>query len=509
MKWILCQTKSILGNFEKNRKSIQKLIKKHSDADLLIFPEMYLMGYPPEDLLEQSHFIKKQEKELQKIKCRKSDPALLFGACINNDKKTFNSAVFKDKNKVQIFHKEFLAITDTFDEKRFFFPSDTSSNILSFKTKKILIIICEDLWTIQQTPISIDAVICINASPFFPEQIQNRIFYAQKITKKTKDPLIYLNCVGAQDELVFDGSSFVLNEKGEMSVQGPSFKEEIISINPWDLKKQKIRKKTSNIQMKKEAIQLGIKDFILHSGFKKAHLGLSGGLDSALLACLLVDVFGPRKVTSLFLEGPFNPKLSKNLSRALSKELGIAWIEQPIISTYKYICRQHQKLSSIAKQNIQARLRGLFLMTYSNTYQSMLIGTSNKSELALGYATLYGDLSGALFPIGDLYKTEIQKITRIFYPSQTMNQILKRKPSAELSKNQFDEDDLPPYEILDPILKNLIEKGKTPKTKLEKEILSRVLNTEFKRKQSAIILKVSSKAFGRGRRYPIHVNYAP
>ena len=508
MKWVLCQTKSTLGNFEQNRKTIQSLIKKHKDADLLIFPEMHLMGYPPEDLLEQSHFIKKQEKELHKIKCEKNSPAILFGACINN-KKTFNSAVFKDKNKVQIFHKIFLALSDTFDEKRFFSPSDSPFNILNFKNKKILILICEDLWRIQKFPKSIDAVICINASPFFPEQIQNRISYAQKITKKTKTPLIYLNCVGAQDELIFDGSSFALNEKGEISIQSSSFKEENICINPWNLKKQKIRKKISDVQMKKEAIQLGIKEFISHSGFKKIHLGLSGGLDSALLACLLVDTFGSNKVTAMFLEGPFNPKLSRNLSRDLSKELGIMWIEKPIISTYKHICRQHKKLSSIAKQNIQARLRSLFLMAYSNTYHSMLIGTSNKSELALGYATLYGDLSGALFPIGDLYKTEIQKITHIFYPTPTMNKILKRKPSAELLKNQFDEDDIPPYKTLDPILKSLIEKGTAPKTKLEKEILSRILKTEFKRKQSAIILKVSSKAFGRGRRYPIHVNYAP
>ena len=508
MKWVLCQTKSTLGNFEKNRKTIQSLMKQYKDADLLIFPEMHLMGYPPEDLLEQSHFIKKQEKELQKIKCEKNDPAILFGACINN-KKTFNSAVFKDNTKIQIFHKIFLALSDTFDEKRFFSPSENSCNILNFKNKKILILICEDLWKIQKFPKSIDAIICINASPFFPEQTKNRISYAQKIAKKIKAPLIYLNCVGAQDELIFDGSSFILNEKGEVSIQSSSFKEETICINPWNLKKQKIRKKVPDIQMKKEAIQLGVKEFILHSGFKKVHLGLSGGLDSALLACLLVDIFGPKKVTALFLEGPFNPKLSKNLSRDLSKELGIMWIEKPIISTYEHICRKHKKLSSVAKQNIQARLRSLFLMAYSNTHHSMLIGTNNKSELALGYATLYGDLSGALFPIGDLYKTEIQEITNIFYPSPTMNNILKRKPSAELLRNQFDEDDIPPYEVLDPILKNLIEKGTTPKTKLEKEILSRILKTEFKRKQSAIILKVSAKAFGRGRRYPIHVNYLP
>ena len=349
-------------------------------------------------------------------------------------------------------------------------------------------------------------MICINASPFFPEQIKNRISYAQKIAKKTKAPLIYLNRVGSQDELIFDGSSFVLNKKGDISLQGSSFKEQNFLVNPWDLKKQKIRKKIPDIQMKKEALQMGVKDFILHSGFKKVHLGLSGGLDSALLACLLVETFGPKTVTAFFLKGPFNPKLSQNLSRELSKELGITWIEKPIISTYKHVCGQHKKLSSSSHQNIQARLRSLFLMAYSNTHHSLLMGTSNKSELALGYATLYGDLSGALFPIGDLYKTEIQKMAKTFYSSKTMNKILKRKPSAELSKNQWDQDDIPPYEVLDPILKNLLEKGISPKTKLEKEIFSKILKTEFKRNQGAIILKVSSKSFGKGRRYPIHVD---
>ena len=216
-----------------------------------------------------------------------------------------------------------------------------------------------------------------------------------------------------------------------------------------------------------------------------------------------------KNVTSFFLKGPFNPQLSQNLSLELSKELNIKWIEQPIISAYKHICQQQKKLSSTARQNIQARLRSLFLMAYSNTHQSLLIGAGNKSEIALGYATLYGDLSGALFPIGDLYKTEIQKMAQTFYSSKTMNKILKRKPSAELLKNQFDENDLPPYKILDPILKNLIEKRKKPNTLLEKEIFSKILKAEFKRKQSAVILKVSSKSFGKGRRHPIHVDYSP
>ena len=189
--------------------------------------------------------------------------------------------------------------------KRDFFSSKQEFNILNFKNKRILILICEDLWKIQKLPKSISAVICINASPFFLEQIKNRISYAQKIAAKTRTPLIYLNTVGGQDELIFDGSSFVLNQKGEIFIQGDSFKEQILSLNPWDLKKQKNRKKISNIQMKKSAIQLGIKNFISQSNFKKVHLGLSGGLDSALLACLLVDALGSKKRHFFFSQRAF------------------------------------------------------------------------------------------------------------------------------------------------------------------------------------------------------------
>ena len=509
MKWILCQIQSQLGSFKENRLKIQKLICKYSSADLLIFPELFLMGYPPEDLLELQPFVQKQEKEIQKIKLTTKDPALLFGASILQKKKLFNSAVYKEKTKTKIIHKHFLATTDTFDEMRFFSPSSHFQNIINIKGFKCLILICEDLWKIRSLDKgeSIDFIICLNASPFFPEQIKNRTTYAQKLSKKLKAPLIYLNSVGAQDEWIFDGSSFVLNEKGEEVIKLSSFKEETAEIHPSKLNKKKEKKILSPLKMKKEAICMGLKNFVSNNGFKKIHIGLSGGIDSALLACLCTEVFGNKNVTAVFLKGPFTQKISGVLSQKLAQELDIPYLEYSIDEIFHTTCKKFSRLSSLARENLQARIRNNFLMSLSNTDRSLWIGSSNKTELAVGYGTLYGDLGGALMPLGDLYKTEIYKMSSLFYSTPVMKKIMKRKPTAELAPNQLDEDILPPYKILDSMVKKFIEKKDPPKTPLEKEIFLKILKSEFKRRQSPLVLKVSSKAFGRGRRYPMTLKY--
>ena len=509
MKWVLCQIQSQLGSFKNNRIKIQKLIRQHSNADLLIFPELFLMGYPPEDLLEQKLFIQKQTQELQKIKLTSSSLSLLLGVCVSQKNRVFNSIIHKEKTKVQILHKGFLATTDTFDEMRFFSPSDSFPNIINIKGLRCLILICEDLWQIKFLPKKekLDFIICINSSPFFPEQMKNRLVCAQKLSKKNQVPLIYLNSVGGQDEWIFDGSSFVLNKKGEKIISLPSFKEETVVINPLKLKKKRSQKSPSPIQMKKEAICMGLKDFVLKNGFQKVHIGLSGGIDSALLAYLCVEVFGRKNVTALFLEGPFTQKISSTLSQDLAQELNISYIQHPIKKVYQLMNQEMPQLSSLAKENIQARIRNNFLMSFSNTYPSLWVGSSNKSELAIGYSTLYGDLGGALMPLGDLYKTEVYQISSLFYPSAVIKKIIKRKPTAELSPHQLDEDTLPPYKILDAMLKKFIEKKEMPQTDLERKIFLRVLKNEFKRRQAPLILKVSSKSFGRGRRYPITLEY--
>ena len=508
MKWVLCQTSSVLGGVKENCRKVQSLVRQYQDCDLLIFPELFLMGYPPEDTLECQFFIKKQEQFLQKIKLKKNDPAVLVGACILEKNILYNSAVYIKGAVRKRIDKTHLAVTDTFDEMRFFSSGKPEKHILKIGSKKCLVLICEDLWkfhfsnnfTTQKN--KIDFIICINASPFFPQQLKTRMKIAENVCKKLKAPFIYLNKTGGQDEWVFDGSSFALNSKGEMVFQAPSFKEDITVIDTENLRKIKRKKQPHSLELKRTALLLGLSHFVQNNGFQKVHLGLSGGLDSALTVSLCVSALGPKNVTAFYLEGPFSHKKSRTLSKNLAQELKITWKEISIVSTYRHILSLFKNLPNIAQENIQARLRLLFLMAYSNAQPSLLIGTSNKSELSVGYGTLYGDIAGGLFPIGDLYKTEVMEMSQMLYPSKTMNEILKRKPSAELSAGQTDEKDLPPYDQLDPILKKIIEDHSQPKALLEKEIFSLILKSEFKRRQSPLILKVSSKSFGRGRRWP-------
>ena len=507
MKCVLAQHSFSLGSLKDNQQKILSLVSKYKNYDLVIFPEMALTGYPLEDILEQKHFIQKQTQTLRQMQNKIKTPAVLFGAVTQKQTSLFNSAVFIKNKKIKYFHKSFLAVSDTFDEQRFFSKGPLDKKILTLNKKNILILICEDLWQMNKNPFlkkKIDLIICINASPFFPEQLKNRKQMAQTLCRKFKSPLIYVNRTGGQDEWVFDGSSFVLNPKGETVVQLPSFKESVKPIDVFRIDQlKKMKTDSSEILLKKQALIMGIQDFVTSHSVKKVHLGLSGGVDSALTASLLVSALGSKNVTAFFLPGPYTKTISRGLSRDLAKELKINWREISIIPIYKNFVSLLKPLSPIAKENLQARIRCLILMSYSNTFPSFLIGTSNKSEIAMGYATLYGDLAGAFCPIGDLYKTESQKMLRLFFSSDTVRNILQRPPSAELSAGQVDQNDLPPYNKLDSMLKNMIEHTKPPRTSLEKKIFSRLIHSEFKRRQSPFVLKVSQKSFGRGRRCPI------
>ena len=519
MKLVLAQSQFNVGDFEGNQKKILSLRKKHKNCDLIIFPEMALSGYPLEDLLERPHFIQKNEAALKNLKKNlhknlqehlkkeaKTGPALLFGAFVKEKAHLFNAALFLSKKETKIFRKTYLALDDTFDEGRFL-KGGGGPQVLKFKGKNFLILICEDLWQIKKFPYKkCDAVISLHASPFFPEQIKEREEKARKLALKLKAPVFYLNLVGGQDEWLFDGTSFILNQRGEMIFQAPSFQEKIFTFNFNELNSAlKIKnKKQDPLFLKKEALVMGIRAYIQKNHFKKTHLGLSGGLDSALTAHLLKEALGSKNITGVFLKGLFSSKKSRTLSLSLAQELGLHWREFSIDESFHNFCHLMNKLNPLAKENLQARLRLLFLMSLSNNENSLLIGTGNKSELALGYSTLYGDLAGALLPIGDLYKSEVQKMAEKFYLSQSMTQILKRKPSAELKKNQSDSKDLgASYEKLDIILERMIEKKEGPKNTFEKEIFKKLFSSEFKRRSSPLVLKVSSKAFGRGRRYPI------
>lgn len=511
MRFLLNQASFKVGDIKANQKKILQLVRKNQDCDLIICPELSLIGYPPEDLLELPAFIQEATQSASAMQKQVTSPALLFGGLSQKKDKLFNSAIAIHQKKIKAFHKSSLSTTDTFDEKRFLSEGDVEKKIWRYKNKNILILICEDLWKIHPSYFKkkIDFTICINASPYFPEQRGDRLDLAKKVVQKTKAPFIYLNQVGGQDEWIFDGCSFVLDKKGQTLMQLPAFEEctQVVDFN-LGVSNKSHKLELSIIKQKKQACILGIQSFMSKHNIRKAHLGLSGGLDSALILALLEEAIGAKNIKAFFLKGPYSSDLSLKLSKKLTHLLNVPLEEIAISSVYEHALPLLGQLSPIAKQNIQSRLRLLFLMSYSNTHPSFLVATSNKSELAIGYSTIYGDLSGAFCPIGDLYKTEVRQMAADCYPSKVMSDILKREPSAELAPSQSDAQELPvDYKNLDPILKDLIEKRKIPRTALEKKIFSQILKSEFKRRQSPVVFKLSAKSFGRGRRYPISNSY--
>ena len=512
MKIALSQINSFMGDiFFNERKILEQIQKaKKQKADLIIFPEMALSGYPPLDLLYRKNFITQINQSVKNIHHKTPGGIfVLLGTCFLTKAGLKNSILLLQKNKkIKIFSKQYLADYDVFDEKRYFKTGGLKDNFFSLKDKKIQILICEELWQtpdILKKPKALEnpkLILSFNASPFGVNKAQKREQNAKKWAKKYKCPLVYLNAVGGQEEIIFDGGSFILNSFGKKLYQSEFFKEEFKALSFSSA--QKI-KKISSIEQLSSALIFGLKEFVKKNGFQKVHLGLSGGVDSALTAELACKALGNKNVSLFFLPGPFTSELSKKYAQHIARRLNCSLQIKPIQSMYSFVLKSIEKnLSNITKGNIQARLRNLFLMAYANEQPtSLLLGTGNKSELALGYATLYGDLGGGLLPLGDLYKTEVYQLARFL---KLPSSIINRSPTAELQKNQKDTDDLPPYPTLDPILKKLIEEGKDPQTAFEKKIYQRIIKSEFKRRQAPPILKVKNHGFDRGWRWPLSLS---
>ncbi len=527
----MAQINTTLSDFKYNSKRILEDCHKAIEfgADLIIFPECALFGYPPMDLLERDSLVQKQNKALEKlVKKLPSQIDVLLGAVTNNKKsgkKYLNSAVLISKNKIaKIFSKELLPTYDVFDEHRHFEFSQIKNNIIKYKNKSILVLICEDIWAWkdlnpfqhEKNPLldlnkKIDLSIVLNASPYSLNKSHIRKQVAKKVTQKLKAPLLYINMCGAQDELIFDGGSFALNSKGKVTSQSLFFQEDLKFIN---LKKID-RKFTTPPALEpneelRQALVLGLKDFVNKIGLQKVHFGLSGGIDSALVACLAVDALGPNKVCALALPGPHSSQLSFRLAQKLAKNLNIEFHKVDFNQSYKSLVADYEKTFGRKKfglmhENLQARLRGDILMAYSNLNHSLLLNTSNKSELAVGYSTLYGDLCGGLSPIGDLTKGQVVELCQHYNVDHELipNKIITRPPSAELRPNQKDSDSLPDYKNLDRSVEKLVVKQKPATTKTDRKVLELMYKSEFKRWQAPPILRVSQHAFGRGRRMPI------
>lgn len=533
MKIALAQVNPILADFDGNRNKIIEYINKaHLEgANMVIFPECALFGYAPFDLLERKNLVEIQMRALKKIElAAPKGMAILVGLLTKNPHKTgrpyFNSAaLIISGKKTRYFNKTLLPTGDVFDEARFIQTGSMSKNYFKLNGKTFFVCICEDIWAwpnkdgesdYQINPMkqekgkAIDLVINLSASPWHHHKLAARHYVAGKTAKHFKAPIAYVNMVGAQDEVIYDGRSFVMNAKGEELLCCSSFEEDIKFFNLNEKIKPIKAIKLNTTDVLRKALILGIRDFCNKTGLKQVHLGLSGGIDSAVVAALAVEAIGCDNVVGLAIPGPHSSTLSYDLAESLAKNLNIKFHKIEINNSYKTIIDTLEKgigLNSfgITHENIQARLRGLSLMAYSNLKQSLLLNTSNKSEFASGYSTLYGDMCGGLCPIGDLTKDQVYKLANLYNLKQELipKEIISRPPTAELRPNQKDQDSLPDYDLLDSAVIKLVEMSSSAHTKTEKWLLPILMRTEFKRWQAAPILKVSRHSFGRGRRYPI------
>lgn len=535
MRIALAQMNSLLGDFEGNKTKILEFVRRARErrCDLVVFPEAALFGYHPADLLERPSLVAQQEKCLREIhRALPKDIAILVGAFVRNTSKKgkgfWNAGVFLAKGaKPRIFAKQLLPTYDVFDESRHVEPGRVAGNVFRFKGKKILVTVCEDIWgwprkdnpffsTYGRNPLQdvkprkMDLVLNLSASPFTHSKLANRLIVTRNTAKHFGCPMVYVNMVGAQDELIFDGGSFALDKKGKILAQCVRFEEDLNVLDLSEMRSDLRAVPGDEQETLRQAIVLGLRDYLAKTGFAKVHLGLSGGIDSALVACLAVDAVGPGNVTGLMLPGPFTSPDSLKWAHALAVNLGIELHEVPINPAYDQAVSSFERVFGakefgLMNENMQARLRGMMLMAFSNREKSLLLGTSNKSEFAVGYSTLYGDMIGALMPIGDLLKGEVYALSR-HYNSQSEvipAGILDRAPSAELRANQTDQDSLPPYEQLDAAIRRLVVGFHAPKNELETRVLNMMMASEFKRWQSPPVLKVSDHAFGRGRRFPV------
>jgi len=550
MKIAWAQLNFHIGNFESNANKIIEHIQKakSNGVDLVIFPELALCGYPPLDFLESNHFIEECIKSMAYIAIHCDGIAAIVGApalnTLETGKRLYNAAYFIENKKVQkVIKKTLLPNYDIFDEYRYFEPN-RSFELIEVKGHKIAVTICEDLWDEQDetfTPLNHskmytlspmqelmklkpEVMINIAASPFSYVQHQIRLKVLQRNALKYQLPLVYVNHCGAQTELVFDGGSCAFNQTGSLIATAPFFVEDFQILNlleePVNPLKETVYPSKNELIFR--ALICGIKDYFNKQNFKQAILGLSGGIDSALTLVLAVEALGKENVMAVLLPSGFSSDHSINDAMALVNNLGCKHQIVPIENNFQSLLSTLEPsfkdtAFGIAEENIQARLRGVLLMALSNKFGYILLNTSNKSEMAVGYGTLYGDMCGGLAVIGDVYKTEVYDLCNYINRVKEIipvNTIVK-PPSAELRPNQKDTDSLPAYDILDYILFQYIENKKSMEDivslgfdeNLVKRIINMVNKNEYKRKQAAPVIRVSPKAFGMGRRMPIVANY--
>ncbi len=539
MKILLAQINTIVGALEHNTQIIIETIRKAraQNIDLVVFPELTLTGYPPKDLVEKKWFVEKNVHQLDALTPETEGIGAIVGYLAPNPtaegKGTFNSAALLcDKSISSVHHKSLLPTYDVFDEARYFDPAPSITPAL-FRGKRLGISICEDIWNdqlhwgrrlykrdpiLELTEQRVDLMINISASPFTlgKRQIKHDMF--SQIARRHQVPVVHLNLVGGNDSLIFDGWSNVFNQQGEIVVQGRDFQEDLLLYDTEQTSGEHHPTTAEGMERLYQALCLGLRDYVKKCGFKRVVIGLSGGMDSSLVAVLAVAALGRENVVGISMPSRFTSEVSTKDAAELTRRLGIEYRVipiEPIFTSYLESLLEHfkDKPFDVTEENIQARIRGNILMALSNKFGYLVLSTGNKSELAMGYCTLYGDMAGGLAVISDVPKTMVYELAAYVNRDREIipTSVLSRPPSAELRKNQKDEDSLPPYPVLDPIIKAYVEDHKGLEDIVamgfERSFIENIIkcidSNEYKRHQAPPGLKVTSKAFGYGWRMPI------
>ncbi|WLE98458.1 MAG: NAD+ synthase [Candidatus Electrothrix communis] len=554
MKIALAQINPIIGDFTYNRDRVAERIRQaeQADCDLIIFPELTLCGYPPQDLLERPAFLRAHDQALEELVHSVGEIGVIVGIpeqrqgqSQGKGKPLYNSALLLHQgNVLHRVRKQLLPTYDVFDESRYFEPGPPSLPF-SFHGLRLGLTICEDIWPGQYPvdPVAsllqghddhdghdrLDLLINISASPYHHGKLVERNQLLTALCRENSLPLLYVNQVGGQDSLIFDGHSMALNSRGELCAAASGFQEEMVVVALEDLvimpsavgANPCVRPCTlpqDSIAQVDKALVLGLRDYLHKTGFHQAVIGLSGGIDSAVTAVLAAAALGPENVLCVALPSPYTAQMSIDDAAELADNLGCDFELLPIAPAMEAYSAMLAPLftgreEDVTEQNLQARIRGNLLMALSNKFGSLLLTTGNKSEMAVGYCTLYGDMSGGLAVLADVPKVMVYELARWMNRAGEVipERIITRPPSAELKPDQADQDDLPPYEVLDPILSAYLEEHLSIEEIVARgfaqatveDIIRRIRINEHKRKQAPLGLKVTSKAFGYGRRYPI------
>ncbi len=550
MKIAIAQINPVIGDFEYNKDKIIRYAQMamESSCDLVIFTELVLSGYPPRDLLEKKDFVEAYQHYLELIMDNIRDIGVICGLVKPNPQMEGNSwlntaVLFENGKIIHECHKRLLPTYDIFDETRYFEPGQKAETVL-FKGRTIGLTICEDIWNDKDffkrrfyhvDPVTMlvnngaDLIVNISASPYHLGKRNFKWDMLSAIAAKYGVPLIYANQVGGNDSVLFDGLSVVFDKTGTKKVQARDFEEDLVVFDLEQIESSPDYRvyhpiSETSIESLYKALVMGTKDYVTKCGFSKVVIGSSGGIDSALTACIAADALGPENVSTVFMPSIYTAPDNFADTRRLAENLAVSYTVIPIDKIFKTFLENlfpvfMNSEPDTTEENIQARIRGTILMAISNKFNSLVLSTGNKSELAVGYCTLYGDMSGGLAVISDVPKTIVYELSQFVNRRQEVipDNIFKKAPSAELKPNQTDQDILPPYEVLDPILKAYIEDAMTV-DELEKmgfdrdiieDVVRRVTENEYKRYQAAPGLRVTSKAFGYGRRYPLAQRFRP